>query len=295
MKEKIELLPVSLLDQNRAKIYLLKNLARSLNLEFGWHYLLDLTWIISELGPVEGRRIVDAGAGTGILQWYLAQQGAEVISIDRGSRAELPLRFRTRFRVRGLRKEDLVPSQKLFRDNFSRKVKWRVKMTGQVRDLIGLAHLPSGSGRVYIYNQDLKHLTDLRDDSVDAIVAVSALEHNPPETLEAVVAELMRVLKPGGVLLATLTAGRDRDWWHEASSGWCYSEASLRRLFCLPPEAPSNYAQYDQLFAELRGSTELREGLARFYYASGKNGMPWGVWDPQYMPVGVCKLKKQEE
>ena len=27
--------------------------------------------------------------------------------------------------------------------------------------------------------------------------------------------------------------------------------------------------------------------LADFYFRSGDNGMPWGNWDPQYMPVGV--------
>ncbi len=104
--------------------------------------------------------------------------------------------------------------------------------------------------------------------------------------------ELMRVLKPGGVLLATLTAGRDQDWWHSASSGWCYTDTSLRRLFKLPPEAPSNYAQYDELFARLKDCAELRDNLARFYYQSADKGMPKGVWNPEYQPVGVCKIKR---
>ena len=53
---------------------------------------------------------MDAGAGTGILQWYLAEQGAEVLSVDRGSRGDLPLRFRRRFNVQGLRPQDLAPA-----------------------------------------------------------------------------------------------------------------------------------------------------------------------------------------
>ena len=76
----------------------LKKLARSLGLEFGWHYLLDLAWIIQNLGDVQGKRLIDAGAGTGVLQWYLALEGAEVLSVDRGSRRDLPLRFRRRFK-----------------------------------------------------------------------------------------------------------------------------------------------------------------------------------------------------
>ncbi len=102
----------------------------------------------------------------------------------------------------------------------------------------------------------------------------------------------MRVLKPGGLLLATLCAARDQDWCHDASSGWCYTDASLRRLFNLPESAPSNYARYDELFTSLKNCAELRDNLAAFYFHSGDNGMPWGKWDPQYQPVGVCKIKR---
>ena len=90
-EEKIEILSVDLLDRHRACVNALKRTARSLNLEFEWHYLLDLTWILDHLGPLKGRRIMDAGAGTGLIQWYLADQGAKVLSVDRSSRADLPL------------------------------------------------------------------------------------------------------------------------------------------------------------------------------------------------------------
>jgi len=290
--DQIEILSVGLLDQHRQTVLALMRLARTLGLEFGWHYLLDLTWIISLLGPVKGRRILDAGAGTGILQWYLAEQGAEVISVDRLSRARLPLRFRSRYNVRGLRAHDLLPVSKLFRDSFAEKTKPRFKLKPQARDLAGLADPHRAKGRVIIYNQELQNLCDLADASLDAVVAVSALEHNPPEELPVVVAELLRVLKPGGGLLATLGAARDADWLHLPSQGWCYTEASLRRLFDLPSGVPSNYDGYDTLFAALRGCVELRDGLASFYYRSGENGMPWGHWDPQYQTVGVCRVKR---
>jgi SAM-dependent methyltransferase len=150
---------------------------------------------------------------------------------------------------------------------------------------------PRGTGRVYIYNQDLKTLRDVEDESVDAVVAVSSLEHNTPEGLREVVAELMRVLKVGGKLLATLGAAREEDWFHEPSKGWNYSEASLRDIFALDPSITTNYAQHDQILAALKECGELRDNLASFYSRSGDNGMPWGVWDPQYLPVGVCKVK----
>ena len=97
-QEKIEILSVELLNQRRPQVEALKRLAGSLGLDFGWHYLLDLTWILDHLGPARRQRILDAGAGTGILQWHLAEEGAEVLSVDRGDRRNLPLRFRRRFR-----------------------------------------------------------------------------------------------------------------------------------------------------------------------------------------------------
>ena len=79
MHNKIEILPVSLLESEKSIINELKALADELKLEFGWHYLLDLSWIIKDLNLIDGQKIIDAGAGTGVMQWYLANKGAMVI------------------------------------------------------------------------------------------------------------------------------------------------------------------------------------------------------------------------
>lgn len=298
----IEILSVDLLDQHRPLVEKLKRVAKALNLELGWHYLLDLTWIITHLQPglgktapagpaLTGRDIMDAGAGVGLMQWYLAQEGARVLSVDRLDRASLPLRFRTRFNVRGLRPQDLVPSQQVFKDSFWNAARFSSVARDLLVALLSGAPAQRGSGQVIFYHQDLKSLVDIPTASLDAVVAVSALEHNTPVGLEAVVEELMRVLKPGGKLLATLCAHPGEDWWHEPSKGWCYTDDSLRRRFHLPADTPSNYASYDTLFAGLQNCAELRNSLASFYFKSGDNGMPWGKWEPQYQPVGVCKIK----
>lgn len=300
IQEKIEILPTRLLDENRVIVNDLKSLAHSLSLEFGWHYLLDLTWIIRNLDTIQGKHIMDAGAGTGILQWYLADHGATVLSVDRGSRADLPIRFRRRYNVLGLRtassaqspsQPDLLPTSTIL----ARSLKNPRKAAAAFKDLFTNTGAKSKhnrqSSQIFIYNQDLGNLADIADNTLDAIVAVSALEHNPPEKLPAVVAELMRVLKPGGVLLATLGAARDQDWFHTPSAGWCYTGKTLQNLFGLPDEAPTNYDHYDALFTELVNCAELRDNLASFYFRSGDNGMPWGKWDPQYQSVGVCKVK----
>jgi 2-polyprenyl-3-methyl-5-hydroxy-6-metoxy-1,4-benzoquinol methylase len=315
-QECIELLPVSLLDENRSLVEELKALSVSLGLEFGWHYLLDLTWIIKHLGsffPVEklaGKRIIDAGAGTGMIQWYLAEHGAEVISIDRTSRAFLPIRFRKRYRVKGLRPRDLETTTRLIQmdlmghssspdveqNRAMKKARTRLSHLGNnMVDMVVPKQVHktfTSTGSVIIYNQDLANLEDIPDNSIDAVVSTSALEHNTPEGLEKVVRELLRVIKPGAPMMATLTAAQYQDTWHEPSSGWLYIVRSLARHFDLPEGAIMNEQDYDPLFKELCNCVELRDHLARFYYQSGKNGMPWGKWDPQYMPVGVLKIKQ---
>lgn len=290
MNAKIEILSTQLLDENRDLVQELKHIANQLGLEFGWHYLLDLIWIINQLGPVDRHSIIDAGAGVGVMQWYLAEKGASVTSVDRDSRANLAVRFRARYQVRGLNSSDLNATKSVLQTQFSEGRYWSF-FRSLGGSLIG-GITTKAPGSVTIYHQDLQDLKDIPQASFDAVVAVSALEHNPPNNLKLVVQELMRTIKPGGKLLATLCAGRDRDWFHEPSQGWCYTASSLKSAFELPPNTPDNYNQYDELFSSLINNTELRGNLASFYAKSDRNGMPWGKWDPKYQPVGVLKVKE---
>jgi SAM-dependent methyltransferase len=291
-QDKVEILSVDLLREQQELLDEFKQVAKELRLEFGWHYLLDLAWIASQLDLENSTRVIDAGAGMGVMQWFLSNRGINVLSVDRGSRAHLPFHFRAYSPVEGLRHEDLAPRLRtafyLLQHARSRRVKLEAFLpTVQART----ADQSDGRGKVLIYNQDLSDLIDIESNSIDAVVAVSALEHNTPDGLRGVVTELLRVLKPGGKLLATLGAAVKEDWFHEPSQGWNYTEASLREIFQLESGASSNYAEHDRLFAALKDSRELREGLAGFYKGAGGRGMPWGEWDPQYIPVGVCKVK----
>ena len=235
--------------------------------------------------------ILDAGAGTGIMQWYLAEWGVEVLSVDRESRAYLPLRFRLRYQVRGKRQEDLQSISKTLSNQASERGLVK-SLASNVREVVRAKPAQSNKGSVIVYNQNLLDLADIPDGSQDVVVAVSSLEHNSPRDLHAVVKELTRIIKPGGTILATLGAARDKDWFHEPSKGWCYTSETLQRIFDLSPDVPTNYALHDELLSALRSCRELEEDLASFYSLSGENGMPWGIWDPQYQPVGVRKVKR---
>ena len=291
--EALEILSIDLLDEQEQLVTSIRARARHLGIQLGWHYDLDLAWIASHLGQPEGLQVLDAGAGTGVMQWWLADRGAAVVSVDRLDRADLSGRFRLGYRVEGLRPRDLYSNwQVVPRRLRATDQPIGARLAGLARAILTTAIEPFHSkapGTVTLYSANLDRLSNLQSDTFDAVISVSALEHNDLETLPSVVAELTRVLKPGGLFLATLAAARDADWYHEPSRGWCLTEASLRRMFALSAKCESNFGDYDVLLKKLRDSEILRDRLAPIFYESGDNGMPWGIWDPQYQPVGVRK------
>ena len=282
--DQLSLLSPDLLRHSPELVSSFRRLARATVVGLGWHYLLDLTWIARELGEPANLKVLDAGAGLGVLQWHLAEGGAQVLSVDRTDRSRLPATVRDQFRIRGLAPGDLAPriaawtSTKSILRGFAGRIAMRRR--------------PPAKGSVTIHRGDLDRLDLIPDQSVDVVVSVSALEHNDPKNLPGLVGELLRVLKSGGRLLATLSAARGDDWLHVPSKGWCYSEATLRKAFQISPSTPSNWESFEFLFGELAGCEELRRGLSWRYRLSGRNGMPWGRWNPTYLPVGVLKVKK---
>ena len=67
----------------------------------GWHYDLDITWLLQNLersGVRPGMTVIDAGAGLGVTQFVLAARGFHVISLDYAER-DLPRRAEGVFTV----------------------------------------------------------------------------------------------------------------------------------------------------------------------------------------------------
>ncbi|GMR11338.1 MAG: hypothetical protein BMS9Abin28_2168 [Anaerolineae bacterium] len=295
MGSQLEILSVVLLEKHKHLVNQIRHRAHELGIELGWHYDLDLAWIASQIEDPTGMRILDAGGGTGALQWWLADHGAEIVSVDRLDRSDLSGRYRLSYRVDGLRPGDLDPAWRVVWRRLRQPYKSvGYRLGGALRaGLTGIfgPFVPKAAGRVILYRHSLETMPELEDESFDAVVSVSALEHNDPSVLPLVVDELMRLLRPGGMLLATLAAARDQDWYHEPSKGWCLTEATLLSAFGMPPDATTNFSEYDSLFAGIRECDVLRERLAPVFFESGESGMPWGIWDPQYQPVGVRKRK----
>jgi SAM-dependent methyltransferase len=294
--DQLYILPASLLETHRHLVTEFRSLASRVGVAPGWHYPLDLVWAANLLGVlgVQGGRVLDAGAGIGLMQWWLAAHGAEVLSVDRDPR-HFSRRMRELTTVRG--SPDPLPSLRYSALRTVRNVegvslaKWAWRSKRAMRDLVLGDPPAAGVGTVIATQSDLRDLSFVESDSVDAVVSISSLEHNTLDDLPVVIAELLRVLRPGGRLIATVGASKSEDWFHEPSRGWCFTEDTLRSVFDLPADCPSNYHEYDTLMADLIACRELADNLAPFYFRSGNNGMPWGRWNPVYQSVGVVKTK----
>lgn len=327
--QKIEILSLKLFDNLKEEISIIEQFNKDLNASMGWHYYLDLAWIIKEIASLpKGSLILDAGAGSGLLQFILSYLGYNVISVDYSDRV-----FSARHMERyGDILHYLNNQEQMFDNPYIRHLKSVYPVMGN-RKFSGIgkilrlfkkhkAHcmgldamatieknkfIVSGNtvtniitdkafnrrGRIFLYKCDIKHMGLLPDDFVDAVVSVSALEHNDHEDFNKCIDEILRVTKHSGRIAVTVSASQSDDWFHKPSKGWCYSEASIKKLFRLSQTVSSNFHQKDELFEELRKEgNELHKRLAPFYYKSGDNGMPWGKWDPKYQPVGILKINK---
>ena len=295
MSDKIELLPISILEQHREMATNLKRLNFNLAIASGWHYLLDWIWIIEQLGDVSQATILDAGAGIGLLQWYLAIEGARVISVDRSDRSILPTPLIKRFNVTGFRVED-TPRGCLesihSRPDFSNSVKAAGRgLLMKLRS--GLQDGGRASGSVAMYRGDLINLPQISNDSVDAVISISAIEHNSyKDDIRRIRIELERVLKPGGMMLITLPAARDEDWFMEAANAWCLTDRTIRWVFDLEDRVPSNFSAYDEIYRGIVNSLELSRSVSWRYRCRSNSGLPRAKWPPKYVPVAILKTKQ---
>jgi 2-polyprenyl-3-methyl-5-hydroxy-6-metoxy-1,4-benzoquinol methylase len=263
-------------------------------MELGWHYLLDLAWTVGEVGKLpKGATILDAGAGGGLLQYILVELGYRVISVDFAPRAK-PLGIESiKVSQEGEFNHEYIEHLKMNYASARRATNKPVVVNSRKKFL---EMLDRQSAPLVFYQADLLNMSLLPNGFVDAVVSVSALEHINREQVGGAVDECLRVLKRGCSILATTSAAEEKDWYHEPSKGWCYSESSLRQIFQLLPSVSSNFEDYQQIMKDLRRpGNELHVQLAPFYFLSQNNGMPWGVWNPEYLPVGIKKIKQKQK
>ena len=320
--QKIEILSLDMFDTHKEEMDIVEQFQKYFNADLGWHYYLDLAWIIREISALpKGSLVLDAGAGSGLLQFILSDIGYNIISADFMDR-----KFSSKYVGRFRRRICYLNSQKQTFDNrYTRYLKssYYGNDVGKLSRLLGFfkrndpqkylmgfmdknifaprkyfsklffkGNEDENCGSIFLYKCDLKNMLLLPEGIVDGVVSVSALEHNDHGDFEKCMEEMLRVTKPSGRLFITVGAAQFDDWFHVPSKGWCYSEATIRKIFRLPEDVQSNFSRKDLLFEEMRKEgNQLHQRLAPVYLLSGDNGMPWGKWDPKYQTVGISKIK----
>jgi SAM-dependent methyltransferase len=265
--------------------------------EIGWHYITDIAWIYSKVKNwPRTYRVLDAGGGSGPLQFLLAELGFQVTNIDMVLpepapadmvRYSLTHRRLSHFTETGyaghLRQLSTAGAKPGLRRVYRRMRRMLRNMLARLR---AAARDPS-VGKIEWVTGNLCDLREIPTGTFDAVVSLSAIEHIPLEQLGTALAELSRVLKPKAPWAVT-TSGTEQPatWLHEPSQGWCYSVSDLNKRFGATGPGDQDPAS---LLERYRRCAYLKEHLAGFYLRTERSGMPLGVWDPRYIPVGLSR------
>jgi SAM-dependent methyltransferase len=304
MKEEITLLDTDLLNSSEAKIY--KYWKGVLAAQPGWHYSLDIIWTIGKIKSFNlprGAIILDAGGGYGLLQFILSAMGYNVINVDLASRKK-PLPYLPLFRIENYgfalkissaymahlqkekaKKKELIGVWLLFK----RIMSW------QIFDFIKEIFRKNSKGLISLYKADFSDLKFIRNESIDAIVSVSSIEHlKSIPRLRRAITEFERVLKPMSPMIITTSASENKSWYHKPSNGWCFGFKDINIIFKL--EKPkSNFEKYREITIHINQSRYLRTNLPSYYFYTKNCGMPHGVWDVKYIPVGIIKWSSKSK
>ena len=323
MEEKIEILNADLMKKFQEKVKLIEYWASLIDYPVGWHYWLDFIWILNNLEEMSLPRdvwVMDGGAGNGLLQFILASSGYNVISLDYAERDVLPMAKRifdisekrysisnpehfyrrfidhkqgkillTRNRIMKSVFHPWKAMRFIFRSLSSSRFGFLMKPV-LLKGLLEARSRRRSYGKIIYALGDFTDLKDFQDESVDCIVSVSALEHNDPEDIKKAVAEFNRILKRHAYMFVTVSAAKEEDWFFKPCRGWCFTEGTLKDMFGLG-KCDSNFGRYGELFHRLESSQEIKKRIAKTYFQSGDNGLPWGKYEPKYQPVGIVKRK----
>ena len=276
--------------------------------QIGWHYIIDLTWIYRRFKDrPPGLCVLDAGGGIGPAQFLLAELGHNVTNADLVHRS--PARWQRRRYGMTI---TILPSyestsyvehlKKFGGDGLYARLKWIAARYPWINSLrspqatarhvawrqsAGLAERPIG--HIELVSGNLAAMPEVESNRFNAVVSLSALEHIPAESLQPAIVELKRLLSPEAIWAIT-TSGTERreTWWHAPSQGHCFCESDLEDMFCAAPRTQKESP--NEILDLYRKNSYLRKNLAQFYKKSGNNGMPWGEWNPLYVPCGIYEI-----
>ena len=312
--DKIELLSEKLIDLHLDVAIEVLAMSSRLSIPLGWHYLLDIIWVLvnireyrNSLDKDEELTVLEVGAGHGLLQFILASSDYQVISVDIAQR-DMPDNLKNLYQFNFMNDSKNLTNEYLKHHNmlpksFYQRVFLKLINLSPKSFVMGISRRLGNNPRrleqlsentvkkpvIKIYQADARDMSLLPDSQIDFGVSISALEHNDPKLANGIQQELLRVIKKGGQILHTISATRHGCGFHEPSHSFLLDEEGLAKTYLLK-EYKSNFSQWGDIEKFLAEPKYLSRWLSSMYYNSGKNGMPWGVWDPGYLPVGVKKV-----
>ena len=271
----------------------------------GWHYDLDMAWVLSSLKTANiqpGATILDAGAGFGILQFLLAGLGYHVISLDFSERI-MPTSFVKLFNISG---DGKILTASEYDHEYMRLINYgnasprpsirtvfqRVYDLVRRHDSLGgrfslgkralLARLNSlcsffirfkttvldqkqFEGSIQLVRAPF-HEFKVKPNSVDAVVSISAIEHSEIELIPDAIAMFRRVTKPRGKIFLTTSMAIDgQRAFDNEVHGFNYATSDLTTLFGICDEQLPSQSQLEAYELELLRMENLWSRLDHYY------------------------------
>ncbi|EKD87631.1 MAG: hypothetical protein ACD_35C00310G0005 [uncultured bacterium] len=276
-------------------------LQKGLYKEIGWHYYVDLIWIVNRLRENEiypGSTILDAGAGNGLLQYLLSLYGYNVISIDFSPRKiSLLAKLVFPFEIMQSSVEFESPYINHIRESGNLRNKflklWSLIRSGNLgifayaRLFIKVRTGKDKPGRIIFHQSDMQNIKSIDDSTIDAVVSVSAIEHMEIGSVKLALNEFRRVLKTNQPIILTTSASKSDDWFHQPSAGWCFSYETLAEVFRLAEKTVNEFSDYDEMLYEYKHNSFILKHLASIYKVKNEPGKQPETWEPSYLPVGI--------
>lgn len=305
-KTRIELLSCDALKDNGNILADIGLLQQGLFKEIGWHYYVDLIWIVNRLRENEihpGATILDAGAGNGLLQYLMVLYGYNVISIDYSPR-NISLLTKVLFPIKKMQSSVQFESSYIthIRESGNLKNKFR-KLRSLIQngnlDFFAYARLfikvrtgKNKPGRIIFHQSDMQNMKSIDDNTIDAVVSVSAIEHMEIGNIKLAIKEFQRVLIKDHPIILTTSASKSDDWFHQPSAGWCFSFETLATVFQLAEKTTNEFSDYDKMLEEYKNNSYIKNHLASIYKVKNEPGKQPETWEPSYLPVGIVTFNE---
>jgi ubiquinone/menaquinone biosynthesis C-methylase UbiE len=318
MADRIELLDTALLDDQQV-LKEIDHWLKVLQRPNGWHYDLDIIWIIKNIQKLDlpqGATILDAGAGLGVMQFILASRGYNVISLDFTER-QIPEFTKGIFKIEkkdsdlgdykheymdfmtyGQKKDDGQANRASSSKIIAAYIKDPYRMICYLRDRFlnffniyyWIERLKGHSrfGKITFLRAAFNNIT-IDALSVDALISISAFEHNNYDDMPGSIKQFQRVLKNNAKMFITTSASGGKDWYFQPAKGWNLSLTTLADWFGIARPSASSF---DQCLKKIQNSAVIKSRIHHFYRYDGRNGLPYArLEELKYVPVGIVKTK----